>query len=219
LPIVTDENKWKEALAKYDFNVIFMYQYNAGEGVKDFIFNRIYDPEWVWVYVDKNIVILVRNRAENKQVIDQYQIKYENVSKRLEYLINSKNPRDVLNAADILNLVGRTDLSMPLYLKYVSLRPGDGEIWYVLGKTELRKVDQKSSNPGLAAVYLERAISEGWTTWESYSFLALAYYRTGQLDKVKEAVNKEAKIVPDGEDLKNWRRIISDSESKQNHVE
>lgn len=214
LPIVTNEAKWKEALLKYNFNVIFMYQYDAGDGVKDFIFNRIYDPEWVWVYVDKNIVILVRNTIENKEVIDKFQIKYETIYKRLEYLINSKNPRDILNAADILNLVGRTDLSMPLYLKYVSLRPGDGEIWFVLGKTELRKVDQKSSNPGLAAVYLERAISEGWTTWQSYSFLALAYYRTGQLDKVKEAVNEEIKIVPDSSDVQYWVKVIADEEKR-----
>lgn len=215
LPIITDEDKWKEALDNYRFNVIFMYQYNAGDGVKNFIFNRIYDPEWVWVYVDKDIIILVRNIIENKDVIDKYQITKENLNSKLEYLSNSKNPTNILSSADILNLIGRTDLSIPLYLKYVSLRPNDGEIWFVLGKTELRKVDQTNSNPGLAAVYLERAIKEGWTTWESYSFLALAYFRTGQLDKVKEAVKQEEKIVPNSQDLQKWKQIISDTESQQ----
>jgi len=217
LPFIQDETKWKEGLKKYNFNVIFIYNYDMGSGVRDFVYKRINDPDWIWVYVDRYNVILVRNNLNNKDVIDKYRITYENVTDRLKYLIESKIASDKLKAADILNLVGRTDVSMPLYLRYLSLKPENGEIWFVLGRTELLKVDIRNSNPSLAAIYLEKAIDNNWSTWEAYSYLALAYYRTGQFDRMKEMVEKERRIVPNGEDTKIWVNLISDMNLKEKY--
>jgi tetratricopeptide (TPR) repeat protein len=220
LPMMKDENKWKEGMAKYNINTIFMYHYDMGESTREFIYRRIYDPEWVWVYVDKYNVIFVRNTLDNKKVIDRYRITFNGVPQRLKYLITSNIPKDKLIAADILNLVGRTDVSIPLYLQYLSLRPGNGEIWFILGRTELRKVDQSQSNPSLAAIYIEKAIKEGWTTWEAYSYLALAYYRTGQLERTKEMVKKEMKLVPaNSKDLLDWQKAIADEELRIKNAE
>lgn len=217
LPMLQDENSWKEGLAKYNINTIFMYHYDLGDGARDFIFRRIYDPDWVWVYVDKNNVILVRNILENKEVIDKFRITPENIDERLSSLIKSSRAKDKLNAADIFNLIGQTKKSIPLYLQYLSLRPGDGEIWFILGRTELRKVDQSNSNPSLAVIFLQNAIDNGWVTWESYSYLALAYYRIGDMEQVKSAVKKELKISPNGNDAQKWVKIINDEEMKLNN--
>jgi len=210
LPMIRDEDKWKEGLEKYKFNTIFFYQYDAVDGARDFIFKRIYDPEWAWVYADKYNVILIKNTPENKAVINKFQITEENLKDKLKILSDSKYPEDLLGAADVLNLAGRVDLSVPLYLQYVSLRPSVGKAWMVLGRTELTKTNQANSNPALAAIFLERAIGEGWKTWESYSYLALAYFRTGQLDRAKWAVSEELKIDPENEDGKKWLGILAE---------
>lgn len=216
LPLIQNDEKWEEGLEKYNFNVIFFYHYDNVDGARDFIYRRIYDPKWAWVYADPYAVILLRNNEENKDLIDKYQIKSENLTQKLSYLTDSKNPEDQLSGADILNLVGRFDLSLPVYMKVVSSRPDMGKVWLVLGRTELMKSDQENSDPYLGALYLERAIAEGWKTWEAYSFLALAYYRTDQIDRAKKAVDMELKIDPRSEDGLKWLEILDNAEKEQN---
>jgi tetratricopeptide (TPR) repeat protein len=153
----------------------------------------------------------VKNILENQEVIKKFQITNENVADRLTYLIDSG---DQLAAADVFNLIGRIDLSMPAYLKVVSLWPERGKVWMVLGRTELTKTDQANSNPALAAIFLERAINEGWKTWESYSYLALAYFRTGQLERAKTAVKEELKIDPENPDGQKWLGVLADEKER-----
>ncbi len=217
LPLIRDEEKWHEGLERYQFNTIFFYHYNAVDGARDFLFRRIYDSQWAWIYVDNYAVIFVRDIPENQAVINQFRITSDNVVDKLSYLSNSPFLGEQLAAADVFNLIGRPDVSLPLYLKIVSHWPERGKIWMVLGKTELTKYNQNDSNPYLAALYLERAVEKGWKTWETYSYLALAYLRTGQLDRVKEAVRQELKIDPHNLDGQKWLEIIAEEEVKRNN--
>lgn len=210
LPMIRDEDKWHEGLEKYGFNVLFFYHYDAVNGIRDFLYRRIHDPAWAWVYADRFTMILVKSSPENKEVIDNFIITDENLEERLQLLSSSENGYEKLAAADIFNLVGRFDLSMPLYLKTVSLWPHLGKVWMVLGRTELTKSDQKNSNPYLAAVFLERAVQEGWKTWETYSYLALAYFRTGQIERAKAAVYEELRIDPGNADGEKWLGILAE---------
>ena len=204
LPMSNDEDVWAKMSEKYKINTIFFYQYDGGGGARDFLYRRIYDPTWAWVYADYNVVILVKNIPENKEVIDKFQITAGNIKEKLNFLESSPNIIDKLGAADLYSLVGLSDMSSDVYLKIVSEKPERGKIWMILGSIELTKANQEDSNPNLALVYMQRAIDEGWTTPEAYSYLALAYYRTGDVDKAKEMVNKQLKIDPDNQDGKNW---------------
>lgn len=214
LPMIRDEEKWEEGVEKYNFNTIFFYHYDNVDGARDFLFRRVYDPKWAWVYVDPHVVIFVRNVEKNAEVISRFQISSDTILDRLNFLSESDNPEDLLAAADILNLIGAVNYSMPYYMKFLSLKPHVGPVWFVLGKTELMKANQESSNPNLAVLYLERAIQEGWKTWESYSFLALGYLRTGQLSKAREAAYNELRIDPKNEDGKKWIKILDEEEQK-----
>jgi tetratricopeptide (TPR) repeat protein len=196
LPMFRDESKWPVAFKKYNFNTLFFYHYDDLEGLRGFMFNRIYDRTWAWVYADQYAVIFVRNTPENADVIKKYQIPPDNFLERMKALSDSSDARDELAAADLFNLAGRTDLSMPIYWKYVSLWPDNGKVWFCMGKTELTIVDRAKANPYLAALYLERAIKEGWKTWQTYSFLSLAYFRTGQIERARETLKEENSIDP-----------------------
>jgi hypothetical protein len=208
IPIIRDEDKWRPALEKYKFNALFLNHYDELEGFRGFMFKRIYDPAWAWVYADQTVIILVRNTPENQEVIKNFRITPDNFVQRLKPLSDSKDAKDQLAAADLFNLAGRTDLSVPAYLKYVSKWPSNGKVWFVMGKTELTIVEESKRNPYLAAIYLERAIKEGWRTWQTYSFLAMAYFRTDQIERAKAAVKEEARLSPKNEDLEAWDKVL-----------
>ncbi len=214
LPLIRDEEKWYSAVDAYGFNVIYFYHYDAVEGARNFLFNRFYDPEWALVYVDRYTVIFVKNNEANADIVQKFHITPDNVLDRLRHLTESDEVIDQLAAADFLNLIGRVDLSMSLYMRVVSQWPHNGKVWLVLGRTELTKANQDESNPELAAVFLERAIQEGWKTWDAYSFLALAYFRTGQIERTEWAVKKELRLDPDNVDAQAWMGTLADEKLK-----
>ncbi|MCX6757318.1 MAG: hypothetical protein NTZ44_00295 [Candidatus Nomurabacteria bacterium] len=202
----SSETKWKEVDKKYIFNTIFINQYDRGIGLRDFIFNRIHDPEWVFVYGDDYNVILVKNTLENKEIIDKYKITVDNSYERFSNLVNSENSKDQVTAADLFGLIGQVFYTQSSFARGLAINPNMPKVWFAMGKTELERSDVENSNPSLALLFLNQAISRGWNSANAYSFLALAYYRLGFIDKAKEAVAQEFKMNPKSEDVKVWMK-------------
>lgn len=213
LPATADEESWKKISSDYGINAIVFYQYDGGNGARDFLYRRVYDPDWAWVYADKYVVILVRNIVENQYVITRNQITVENIHEKLEKIAKPGLYEDMLGAADLYALVGMTKEATDMYLKVVSKWPDRGKIWMVLGRVELTKADQENSNPALALTFMQKAIESGWKTPEAYSYLALAYFRTGDLEKAREAVEIEKKLYPESNDVKDWEAKLEKAEN------
>jgi tetratricopeptide (TPR) repeat protein len=206
LPILSDENAWRKALPKYQFNVIFVYQYDGGEGFRQFLYNRFRDPEWVFVYADAFAVIFVRNVPENQSVIERHRITYENAREKLAFLIDSPVEDDRIAAADLLNLLGETDAAREVFLDVVIDNPQNGKIWMIMGEWELSV--ERPQGALVAAMFLEKALASGNKTAETYSFLGAAYYRLGRVEKAKEMLEKALEINPERADAQKLLGII-----------
>lgn len=76
-PMQDKDDVWREALAKYDFNVIYFYRRDRTQFAQPFLIKRIEDLEWVPVYVDDYVLVLVRNMEENRDVIEKHEIPQE----------------------------------------------------------------------------------------------------------------------------------------------
>lgn len=138
-----------------------------------------------------------------------------NIGDRIKYLTEDYDGYNQVAAADIYALMGEPAWAMSNYAVAVALHPEWAKIWFVMGKMELQRADAVGSNPALALMYLQQAIDRGWKTTNAYSYLALAYYRLGQLDKVEEAVAKELKINPKSEDAQLWIKTIEKEKTKR----
>lgn len=206
IPTLEYDETWKKIDEKYAFNVIFLYQYDNGSGFRQFMYNRINDPEWAFVYGDAFSIIFVRNILENKEIIDKYHITSENVYNRLGYLLDSSYEDDLIAAADIFNLLDRLDLSRNVFLDVVTKRPSNGKIWMIMGEWELSI--NRPENSLLAMMYLIKAIDVGQRTPEAYSFLGLAYHRLGRDNYALEAINKALNINPYRGDALDLREFI-----------
>lgn len=213
-PLFSDEKKWQEMKEKYQFNSIFLYQYNLNE-VRDFIFRRINDPEWVFVYGDRYNVILVKNAPENQTVIDRFAIRHDNVMARFSHLINSLDSADLVAVGDLFGLMGQIPWARTAYASAVSQTPNWPKIWFVMGRLELTRGDTQNSDLGLALLFLHQAIDRGWKTVNAYSYLALAYYRLNQLDKAEAAVREELKLNPKSDDANVWLVKLAEARARQ----
>jgi len=74
VPMQEKEEKWREVAAQYNFNVIFFYRRDYTPWAQPFLITRLADQEWVPVYVDDLALILVRNGAPNKDLIEKYRL-------------------------------------------------------------------------------------------------------------------------------------------------
>lgn len=194
LAMKANEENWKSGLQKYNFNTIFFYHYDATANARSFLVRRIHDPAWALVYADRLAVILVRNTPDHQKIISQFQITQENVEERLRHLTESDNPDDKIAAADLFYLIGRINLANAEYLDVVTHRPDRGKVWRVLGETALTYNTETDTVLGL--MFLDKAISVGYKTSETYSLLGAAYVRLGQPEKAKEMLQRALRIEP-----------------------
>ena len=207
LPMLENEEKWNEFAKKYELNLIYLHLYN--DRAHQFLYRRIADQSWSLIYVDVYSIIFLKNNKENAGIIEKFKITQENAKKKLGHLSESSEADDQIAAADIFIIMGQDDLALEIFNKVVARWPGKGRIWMVMGQLKSKKDDPQSS--ALALAYLEKAIAMGQKTSEAYSFLGLAYYRTGHIDKAKEALNKALKINPERKDAKDLLNILENN--------
>jgi hypothetical protein len=72
-PIQRDEARWREADARYRFNVIFFSHQDHALG-KEFVLRRVTDPAWAVVFVDESNIILVKRNEQNREVIQRHEV-------------------------------------------------------------------------------------------------------------------------------------------------
>jgi len=205
-PAMQEEDSWQEALKKYNFNVIFIDQYDHGWYIYPFLRRRLSDPEWSLVYADAYSMIFLRNTSENEKVIRQFHITPENAGEKLSHLTRSENIDEQIAAADVFNLLGRADLGETTFFNIVSRWPDEGKIWMLLGQLALLHKDRESALS--ATTYLEKSIALGWKTAEAYHFLGSAYLRLGQEEKAREALLQALAIDPERENTKKLLRLL-----------
>lgn len=73
-PMQQDDAIWKEKSVEYDINLICFFRLDNTPWAQPFLIRRAQDPDWVPVFVDQVSLILVRNVAENRAVIQKYGI-------------------------------------------------------------------------------------------------------------------------------------------------
>lgn len=77
LDSLKNENTWGKISDKYKFNVIFFYRHDQMDGAQQFLYNRVTDSEWVPVFVDNYVLILVKNTENNKNIIEKFRLPQE----------------------------------------------------------------------------------------------------------------------------------------------
>ncbi len=204
--MMNDEKAWQAGIEKYNFNIIFFYAYDPGANLREFLYHRVHDPNWAFIYADKHHVILVRNTVDNQELIKKFLITKNNIADRVGYLLSSDDSEDRTDAADLFNLLDRQDLSMQVYLDVTNRWPDQSKVWLIMSEIELVKKDTESRALGLT--YAQKAIDTGWRVPQTYFFLGLGYFYAGQTQKALEALDSALAIDPENQTVLNLRDYI-----------
>lgn len=74
IPMQEDESHWKEAEGWYRFNAIVFSYHDATPWAQKFLISRIQDASWIPVFVDSQVLVLLKQNEHNKPVIAKYEI-------------------------------------------------------------------------------------------------------------------------------------------------
>jgi len=74
IPSQDDEQKWFELDKQYNFNTIFFSYNDLTPWGQKYIKNRINDPLWALVFMDKDLVVLLKKNQDNQSIINRFQI-------------------------------------------------------------------------------------------------------------------------------------------------
>ncbi len=72
-----DEAVWQQVVEKYNIGVIYFYHRDATDWAGPFSIRRVQDPNWVPIYADGEVVILVKDMPEHQEIIEQYRVPQE----------------------------------------------------------------------------------------------------------------------------------------------
>ena len=74
IPMQEEYSVWRQAQAKYGFNVIYFYRHDITPWGQDFLIARVRDPQWAPVFVDDYTIIFARRGSIDQGVIDRFEL-------------------------------------------------------------------------------------------------------------------------------------------------
>ncbi|MFC1711128.1 hypothetical protein ACFLZ1_00925 [Patescibacteria group bacterium] len=80
IPAQMSKDKWQEVLKNYNFNFIFFSHTDITPWSTTFLPRIVTDKDWLVVYLDDYVIILVKNNSLNKDTIEKYALDKNNFS-------------------------------------------------------------------------------------------------------------------------------------------
>lgn len=77
IPIQENEDRWKEAESRYNFNAVVFYRNDLTPWAQQFLVKRISDSSWAPVWVDHSTIIFLKRNGPNQSTIEKYELHKE----------------------------------------------------------------------------------------------------------------------------------------------
>lgn len=143
IPMQEDIAKFDQQAKKYNFNSIFFAHTDQTPWAERFLRQALNSVEWKPVYLDDRIIILVKNRKENKLLIEQFGMQKEKLH------ITNYQPKDfdsLLQLAHFLTIANEKQQAIKVFHDILALDPK-----FCPGLYNLSVLNRE--HPAIAAVY------------------------------------------------------------------
>ncbi|HEY4474790.1 MAG TPA: tetratricopeptide repeat protein [Candidatus Paceibacterota bacterium] len=192
-PMQESKEKWAEFSEKYGINFVFFAHSDATPWGQTFIINVIKDSDWQVVYVNEEVIILLKNKEKNSGVISRYSISQDNAIDRTIINIKSSNENNAnLNTtlSRFFYNIGWREVSIYFADGAIKENPQNPYPYLYKGLVYAYYTDVKIQK--LAGENIKKAIDLGLKESQYYYILGVVYMNLGRLESAqtlfKEAV-------------------------------
>jgi len=204
-PMQESKEKWAEFSEKYDINFIFFSHGDATPWGQAFMADIVKNQDWRIVYINEEVIVLVKNNERNSEIISKFAISQENAIDRT--VINVKNSNK-----------GGANLNTTLSRFFYNIGWREASIYFA---DEAIRTDPQNPQPylhkGLAYAYytdgnnqklagenIKKAIDLGLKESRYYYILGVVYMNLGRLDEAKILFEKALELDKDNEQAKEF---------------
>lgn len=202
IPMMQDQEKWKEYSQKYKINLIYFSYTDGTPWAREFLFARLADEEWPLIYFDKYVVIMAKNNENNSSLIKQFKFDDSEFKKRLSELRENSNKYNLLNLASLAELAGKEDLAMSVYEQRLQNQPYDGQVLTALGYLLSR--NGKPADSLKALNYFYKALESGIKLPAVYNQMGLLYWTLSDTSQARKMWQKALGIDRNNEHAKSY---------------
>jgi hypothetical protein len=128
----------------YHFNSIFYLYTEQTPWGQDFLKDTIENPMWKPVYLDENMVILVKNNTTNSSIIKKFTITKDNIVP--EKLLHSQRIDDATNLLYFLDSVGWDKAEIALIQQLLPQQPNNCLLLSQIGKAFYQEKNYSIAN-------------------------------------------------------------------------
>lgn len=120
IPMQYDESVFESVDEKYKFNTIFFSYLDQTPWANSFLYKIVRNNNWKIIYIDDYVIILVKNNADNKKLIEKYAMDLSNLKFSN---LNDKDKMSLIRASVFLNKVGLKSQEVKIYEKLLKIDP------------------------------------------------------------------------------------------------
>ncbi|OGN06632.1 MAG: hypothetical protein A3B86_00355 [Candidatus Yanofskybacteria bacterium RIFCSPHIGHO2_02_FULL_38_22b] len=194
-PMQESKEKWAEFSEKYGINLIFFAYTDATPWGEAFLGNITHDPNWRIVYINENVIILVKNIKSNEKIISNFAISETDViDKTIENVKNSNSDKFNLNITLSLLFYKISWREAAVYFadEAIKLDPQAPRPYLYKGFVYAYHTDME--NQKLADENIRKAIDSGLKDSQYYYILGVINMNLGHLDEARTLFIKALEI-------------------------
>ena len=191
-PMQEDESSWLEYSEKYNINLIYFSHKDSTPWATKFLSNRLQEINWSLIYFDRNVVIMIRNNEDNRELLDKFLIDSEEFTIKLRGLINQNDIKGKFYLAGLANLVGRIDLAEEIYNSVLIKQPNSRQALSALGFSYSNHASRADLLESLE--YLQESFDRGQRLPSVYDQMALVYWQLENYEKAEDYWKKSLRL-------------------------
>lgn len=192
LPMQTDVAKWQEALAQYNFKLIYFAHTDSTPWSRTFLTRILADSDWSLFYFDRYYVILARKSEFSTELLNKYALDSWAFRDRLRQLSQASSVKDQLHLAAFAQSYGMPDLAEEIYRRILLDDSRNQKAIFSLAYFYSNSSDRNQLLKSLDYFYRGLALENRIPS--VYSDLALVYWQLGDYSRAEANWHQALKI-------------------------
>ena len=194
-PMQEDKKKWLEFSEKYGINFIFFGHTDTTPWGQDFLSDITKNQDWKIVYINEDVIILIKNEKKNSEIISKFSITDKTAIDKISGYVKGSN----MNKSNLFLILSRVlfkidwlDASAYFADEVIKVDPKNPYPYLHKGFVHIYYSDKQ--NQQLAEENIKKAIDLGLKESQYYFILGVVYMNLGRLESAQASFKEAVRL-------------------------